>query len=400
MIARARHAIEAFDHHFAVVRLEPNAKRSLREDYLDAPARDCGELVRWIKDGCNWGIHLGASGIVAVDVDGPEGERVLAAQSDMLGALPPTLEVKSQRPEGGRHLYFRCADAASVVKATPWLGEKLDMLAGRGHTVGPGSSIDGREYAIVAGSFAEIATMPKPWHDRLKRRNLRVSPTAFPIGRWDMGDGRWDMGDGKVVGEEVAESRDIVRSAVRGVFDRISIEQRGTANRTIFRLATNARGALPGAGDEPPEFVLRLLDRWIDRCGSNTEKPRDEIVDHFIDGWERFDANLLGLGSVRAEADLAADDPRMCEAFPNAGEKLRLLARMCVVLQRRHHQRPFFLSQREAALVLGVEQPTVGVWLRKIVKVGALELVSRGRRFDENGNRCKEAKASEYLWRW
>jgi hypothetical protein len=397
----SKHAIEAFDSGVAVVRVKANTKALF---YSGAEAWrtpcDCDELRRWIEGGDNWGVHLGASGLVVVDVDGPKGEDSLARCSADFGRLPETLEVRSPRP-GGRHLYYRCEDR-SLVKKTHALGKgsDLDALAGDQYTAGPGSVFVGKDYSgaytVTRGSFRDIAPMPSSWRGLFGRKS-EISDgggAVFSIGRCEMRDGRCEMGDGRTATGEIGDFGDIA-----SVFAKFPIPSRGTANKVIFKLATSARHAMPGVGDKPPDAVMRLLHQWIERWQANTEKPHDEIVAHFLDAWERYDEKLFGLGSVAIEAKQAADPPLMAEHFPNAGENWLMLARMCAALQARSPSRPFFLSQRSAAEILRVEQPAVGVWLRRMMKAGALERVSIGAvTFDERKRRS--AQASEYLWRW
>ena len=81
-----------------------------------SPLVGAGWGERWPD--ANLGIATGpVSGLVVVDVDGPEGEAALRK----LGlALPPTLEVQTGR---GRHLYYTVPDGA----ATKTLAVHLDV---------------------------------------------------------------------------------------------------------------------------------------------------------------------------------------------------------------------------------------------------------------------------------
>ena len=396
----AAHAIEAFDCGVAVVRVKANTKALF---YGGAEAwrtpQDCSELVSWTERG-NWGVHLGASKLVVVDVDGPKGEESFARCVSDFGGLPDTLEVRTPRP-GGRHLYYRCEDRGLVKKQhARGDGSAIDALAGDQYTMGPGSVFVGTAYqgayTVTRGSFREIAPLPSSWK-RLFGRKSEISDggsAVFSIGRCEMRDGRCEMGDGRTATEEIGDFGDIA-----SVFGKFPISSQGTANKVIFKLATSARHAMPESGDKPPEAVMRLLSQWIERWQANTEKSPNVIVDHFLDAWERYDPRLFGLGSVAIEAKQSADPPQMYEHFPNAGEKWLMLARMCAVLQARSPSRPFFLSQRSAAEILRVEQPAIGAWLRRMMKAGALERVSVGAvTFDERKRRS--AQASEYLWRW
>jgi len=392
MSTRARHAIEAFEHDFAVVRLRPNSKWGFDSDFLDAPARDCGELVRWIEQDCNWGINPGASGIVVVDVDGPTGEQVFAAQSDALGALPPTLEVKSQRPEGGRHLYFRCADAASIVRTTPWLGKELDLLAGHTHAVGPGSSIDGREYAIVAGSFAEIATMPKPWHDRLKRRDSQLAHITPPLRMGGMGSHAESCG---VMRSNVGKGADMVGTEETGVGDpfvMFALQRKGTTHAMVGQIVRVIRGRDPSAS-EPTAAHRDGLRRWHEdgRAAGLTETEWSEVLRQFMSYWDGWRADRAGeiVGHARdaASVELPA---RLRAMFPE-GDPILRTAGLCAVLSTKSIDGKFWLAQRAGGDALNIPHRTVNNHLQLLRRFGFIEEVEKGSRASR--------KASTYRWR-
>src|SRR3974390_2730848 len=103
---------------------------------LDASA-ETEVIKRWWaqKPGANVGIAAGkGSGVVVLDVEGPQGEKFLAEKESKHGSLPPTWQVKTGK---GRHLYFRYPQNATKVKsvARPKLG--LDVRADGGYVGAP-----------------------------------------------------------------------------------------------------------------------------------------------------------------------------------------------------------------------------------------------------------------------
>lgn len=125
------------------------------------------EKAAGLLDRCparNVGMPMGGQRkLVALDVDGPEGERNLAALIIELGPLPPTLEARSGRAEGGRHLIFRAY--RSVAIANKELADKIDVKAQGGQiVVAPSVHASGAVYAWnVTPTPEAIANLPPRW---------------------------------------------------------------------------------------------------------------------------------------------------------------------------------------------------------------------------------------------
>lgn len=114
--------------------------------------------ARWPD--ANTGVATG-DGLVVLDVDGPDGEASLAELERTHGPLPVTLEVRSGREGGGRHLYLMAPGWHVVTSYSSRrardpggdrLGRGLDVRAdgGNGLVVAPGSlHKTGRRYAVV-----------------------------------------------------------------------------------------------------------------------------------------------------------------------------------------------------------------------------------------------------------
>lgn len=91
---------------------------------------------RWPK--MNLGIVTGfASGVVVLDVDGPEGEESLRELERQYGPLPDTWE--SITGGGGRHIYFECPANVSELKNAVKFLPGLDVRADGGQVLAPGS---------------------------------------------------------------------------------------------------------------------------------------------------------------------------------------------------------------------------------------------------------------------
>src|ERR687893_501924 len=139
--------------------------------YLNRPATN-EELRSWSWPGV--GIVTGpVSGILVLDVDGPEGEEQLRKHGH-----PPTPIVRTA--SGGLHLYFK--HPAHEVKTGIRVAPGLDVKASGGYVVAPPSlGPNGKRYEwVVSPEDAELAEPPK-WLLRLLERQRSRGP-AGPVG--------------------------------------------------------------------------------------------------------------------------------------------------------------------------------------------------------------------------
>ncbi len=102
----------------------------------------------------------GARRLVAIDVDGPEGESALAELMKRYGAFPEGPEVATGR---GRHLYFR-DDHGGVRNSAGKLGKGIDVRAAGGYLISPPSlHANGNRYRWAPGrSIADVRLPPLP----------------------------------------------------------------------------------------------------------------------------------------------------------------------------------------------------------------------------------------------
>jgi len=150
--ALGRAAVKYAEHGWYVFPLVPRQKEPLVAKGFLSATNDL-EQVRawWIRNpNANIGLWPGQSGLVVLDLDGPDG--VAAAQR--LGVLSePTLECSTGRAEGGRHLYFK---RPTFTVSNCELAPKLDVRGDAGYVVLPPSvHPTGRAYAW-AGRVEDI----------------------------------------------------------------------------------------------------------------------------------------------------------------------------------------------------------------------------------------------------
>lgn len=111
-------------------------------DWPTKASSDVEQVKSWF-DGVtprNIGVVCGPSGLVVIDIDGPEGEALLRPLVEV-GIVPPCPQVRTRR---GRHLYLRGSVPAAKLRG-------LDIKSGNGFVVAPPSRrVDGGVYEWVA----------------------------------------------------------------------------------------------------------------------------------------------------------------------------------------------------------------------------------------------------------
>ena len=120
---------------------------------------DLGQLFAK-RPHANYGIATGArSGLIALDVDGPEGEKSLRTLEKRYRRLPVTVVVRTAR---GRHLYFR--HNGDVIRNSAKLGRGIDVRGDGAYVVGARSNhSSGRRYEYADGlspAAVGIADLP------------------------------------------------------------------------------------------------------------------------------------------------------------------------------------------------------------------------------------------------
>lgn len=148
---------------WAVVPLHPRTKIPTTKEWQRLASPDRSVVSAWWAERprLNAGVATGRkSGVWVLDLDGPAGEAALAELERLHGPLPATYSVKSGRPEGGRHLYFRLPPNVRVGNGK--LREKIDIKGEGGQVVAAGSiHPNGAEYRAVDPA-APVADTP-PW---------------------------------------------------------------------------------------------------------------------------------------------------------------------------------------------------------------------------------------------
>lgn len=180
MASKLDHALALSARGLWLFPIRSNGKKPAHKGWQQEATRDPEQLARWFSDGAfNLGVftsRLGESdALVCVDVDNKgskRGDDVIFALELEGFDLPDTLEVAS--PNNGRHLYFRVPDP--LRQGANVLGPGVDSRSRGGFVLGPGSSLDGREYEIRGDR--PIAPAPDWLVARLGRSRDRTAEPA------------------------------------------------------------------------------------------------------------------------------------------------------------------------------------------------------------------------------
>jgi hypothetical protein len=132
----------------------------------------------------NVGVHLGASGLVVLDVDGRHGgNESLARLLAEHGTLPPTAEDRSGSDHGGGHHYFRApADGVLPTVSTVTIAPGIELLAGlKAVVIPPSMHAHGRRYTwLVDPVTTPPAELPQ-WIVDLAWTAYRQGKTAKEV---------------------------------------------------------------------------------------------------------------------------------------------------------------------------------------------------------------------------
>lgn len=176
-----RPALAYASHGWHVFPLQPRGKVPLIPGGFHQATTDVAQVREWWTRWpmANIGLHPGPSGVLVIDVDGPEGEQVARAL-DLFAT--PTLTAITGRGDGGRHLMYHRPPLARIGNAP--LGPHLDVRCDVGYIVlAPSIHPSGTRYRWFAGP-REIGALPPAALARLEdvNRPALVPPApAEPI---------------------------------------------------------------------------------------------------------------------------------------------------------------------------------------------------------------------------
>lgn len=246
-------ALACVESGWSVFPLVPNTKRPLTPNGFKNASKSVEAVRKWWAEhpDANVGIATGeASGIVVVDVDvkgGAKGRESLAS----LKELPPTLTVTT--PSGGWHFYYLCPQGG--VRSRTGLLPGIDIKAGNGYVVGPGSVIDGKPYEYLDAE-AHISTLPE-FVVELANRSNGFSSTAPPQ-----------------TGDAIAEGlRNETLASLAG-----TMRRRGMVAKEILAALKvfNADRCSPPLPDQEVENIATSISRYPVAAEPPDEQPEED----------------------------------------------------------------------------------------------------------------------------
>jgi hypothetical protein len=124
--------------------IEPGGKRPLLTGWPERATTEPAMLQRWWRrsPGANLAVATGpGSGLLALDVDGPEGERTLAALERQHGSLPALYPMQwTGGGRGGWQAFFSWPEGRQIGNSAGRLGAKLDTRGHGGYALLPPSA--------------------------------------------------------------------------------------------------------------------------------------------------------------------------------------------------------------------------------------------------------------------
>ena len=289
--------------------LQPRSKLPFKgsRGFKDATL-DRAQIEAWGRAApdANCGIATGPSGLVVLDLDGPEGQALLKAVAH--GDVPRTLTVKTGRP-GGFHLYYAAPSTGSSfgqrsgVPSSQVKGEHLDVRGSTGYVLAPGCVHEnGTIYTIVVDSpVAPVPAWVEPWvRSRGKGVVPAVSerPETRPVP---------SPGGARVASFEKPSSfgqrSGLAQRALRALQE-AEAQPWSPEAETRLRLALSA---IPADidGQTWASFGMALCDLHWDHPSTSTQDGQD-VGFELWDEWSKTSTGKgAGNGEYRGRADLA-----------------------------------------------------------------------------------------------
>ena len=236
---------------FPIARLEKSPP--LFADNLNLASNDPQVITQWYKTGvvrvgdrrtkinaagCNWGISLAKSHLVAVDVDtkpGKVGKQTLDALIKKNGDLPRTLIVGTVT--GGRHFYFN--EANGVVHSFA------------GGVNGFGADIDSPNYTVMPGCW--LCTSQTKYYEVVQNAPIADTPEWFKM---------YLKGPAEKVSQEPV----------------INLNQPENEKKAIKYLEESAPDSFAGKGGER---TLLLVAGYLKDIGISQDRAVELIRDHY-----------------------------------------------------------------------------------------------------------------------
>lgn len=344
-----------------------------------------GWLSKWPD--ANLAVATGqASGIIVLDIDGPEGRESLQKLAGDLGELPPAPTAKTGR---GHHLFF-CWPGRKVrsrIGAAPG----IDLKADAGYVVVPPSHhANGSSYTWeIPPEGIPPPELPNSWSLWAVSQNSAEGPRNPRTTQKDPEAPR----SAQESSPRSSPSEDVL-DFPRAVLEAIEATQPrrpGERWHRIFEFVRRLK-AIPEIRDADPRTLKPAAKGWlskaIDIVGT---KDFETTWADFQFAWEevRHPWGESPLSAALERAETAEPPPRAVALYGARSARTRL-ASVCRELQRGAGETVFFLSSHIAAEFLEVSPRQAARWLKRLESDQVLQRVSIGSFADH--------RASEYRY--
>ncbi len=146
--------------------LKPGIKKALLAKWQLAPALTVDEALAYIESGGNIGVHLGFSGLIALDAENAPATQHVLRSGFQLTVAPAKSRIEGHPKQHGSHTWLRVPEGIDPTTLSTRLqipladGGVMDVLAGGRYAVAPPSQLTeapGWAYSAYAGSPLDLA---------------------------------------------------------------------------------------------------------------------------------------------------------------------------------------------------------------------------------------------------
>jgi hypothetical protein len=319
----------------------------------------------------NIGIATGAvSDLLILDIDPRNGgDTAMVALARKLGRLPPT--PRAITGGDGVHLYFRHPGDGWSFKRQ--LAPGIDVQADGRFVVAPDSlHASGRRYRwAIPPDRVPVSSLPDGWLDAILQNQVpHTGPDpSRPLGTQDT---------------------DPCTQCVSELLHATQPSGHGQRHDCLLRLIREL-ARHPDFAGRPASAIRQVVREWhalaLDRV--RTKSWTATWIEASA-AWAKVDPRR-GMFQEVVEAALSGPVPACVNRLGYSDHEPTIrLVKACRGLQRHHGTKPFYLSCRRAAEVMGTDRTAAHQTLNMLCADGVLELVSKGN--------ARTKRASEYRY--
>jgi hypothetical protein len=168
-------------HKLRIFPIMPNAKTSAIKGWQERATTNIAQLEAWWRQDPDYNVGVYTEGMCFIDIDVKhDGEKhfaeFLEAHKKLGEELPPTFTVRTQ--SGGRHLYFATPGGVEVRGSVGKIAPGIDIRGAGGYVVGPGSTINGKQYTILPEAAEREVMFAPEWFVAVAKRSRERSANA------------------------------------------------------------------------------------------------------------------------------------------------------------------------------------------------------------------------------